>query len=281
MSCHPSSRREILAMLGAGALIPRVARSAEAGLQFVAVDHLGITVSDPGQSAAFYARIFGGAVYKNNKTTQRYVKLGPAYISIRPAGRQSKGYGVDHICPGVAAFDLSTVQATLKSLGVRAREVAGFGMFAEDPDGTEFQLWTADSWSESVKTASPESYPDAGEPIFTPTGIDHILLNVTDLGGSVAFYEKLFGPVTRRGNNRTWFQAGKSQIGLLPVAGGRKPGVNHFCVAAASFEYQAAVKRLAGAGAKVESTEVSGAPEFRDPDGILVQVMAPRTLTNR
>jgi catechol 2,3-dioxygenase-like lactoylglutathione lyase family enzyme len=281
MSGHPSSRREMLALLGAGALIPRLAHAAETGLHFEAVDHVGITVSDPQKSAAFYARVFGGAVYKNNQSTQRYLKLGLAYISIRPAGQQSKSFGVDHICPGITGFDLPAVQTALKALGVSAREVGGFGLFAEDPDGTEFQLWTANSWSESVKTASPESYPDAGEPIFHPTGVDHILLNVTNVGKSVVFYEKLFGPVTRRGNNRTWFQAGKSQIGLLEVAEGRHPGVNHFCVAAAPFEYQAAVKRLAEAGAKVEAPEVGGAPEFRDPDGILVQVMTPRTVTNR
>lgn len=280
MSGHPSSRREMLALLGAGALIPRFTHAAEAGLHFESVDHVGITVSDPQKSAAFYARIFGGAVYKNNQSTQRYLQLGPAYISIRQAGPQSKGLGVDHICPGIAGFDLSSVQSTLKSLGVSAREVGGFGMFAEDPDGTEFQLWKADSWSESLKTASPES-PAAGEPIFHPTGVDHVLLNVTDVAKSVTFYEKLFGPLTRRGNNRTWFQAGKSQIGLLEVADGRKPGVNHFCISAAPFDYKASMRRLAGLGAKTEAAEVDGAPEFRDPDGILVQVMAPRTVTNR
>ena len=276
MSCHPSSRREMLALLGAGALIPRWTHAAETSLHFEAVDHVGITVSDPQKSAAFYARIFGGAVYKNNKSTQRYLKLGPTYISIRQSGPQSKGYGVDHICPGIPSFDTAGVKAALQAKGVGAREIPGFGMFAEDPDGIEMQLWMADSWGESVRAASPESYPAAGEPVFSPTGIDHILLNVTDVGKSVAFYEKLFGPVTRRGNNRTWFQAGRSQIGLLEVADGRHPGVNHFCVAAAQFDYHSAVKRLAAAGAKIESAEVSGAPEFRDPDGILVQVMTRR-----
>ncbi len=92
MSCHPASRREMLALLGAGALIPRWTHAAETSLHFEAVDHVGITVSDPQKSAAFYARIFGGAVYKNNKSTQRYLKLGPTYISIRQSGPQSKGY---------------------------------------------------------------------------------------------------------------------------------------------------------------------------------------------
>ena len=99
------------------------------------------------------------------------------------------------------------------------------------------------------------------------------MLDVSDLDKSVAFYEKVFGPVTQRGNNRTWFQAGKSRLGLLPVAGGKRGGVNHFCVSAAPFEYADATKALVKIGAKLEAPEVAGAPEFRDPDGILVQVM--------
>jgi len=281
MTHRCASRREFLAVAGAAALFTRVARAADPPLHFESVDHVGITVSDPQKSAAFYARIFGGVLYKNNQTTQRYLKLGAAYISIRQAGPQSKGFGVDHICPGIAGFDLAALQATLKSQGVTAREIPSFGMFANDPDGTEFQLWTANSWSESVKTASPESYPAPVESIFKPTGLDHVLVDVADVSKSVGFYEKLFGPVVRRNNNRTWFQAGKTQIGLLGVADGRHPGVNHFCVAAAPFEYEAVVKRLADAGAKVETPEVAGAPEFRDPDGILVQVMGPRAVTSR
>jgi hypothetical protein len=52
--------------------------------------------------------------------------------------------------------------------------------------------------------------------------------------------------------------------------------VNHFCVSATTFEYDAVIKKLEHAGAKPGEPEVAGAPEFRDPDGILVQVMGPR-----
>ena len=273
MSRARSSRRELLALLGTGALLPRLARAT--GLQFSSVDHVGITVSDPQKSAAFYSRVFGGAVYKNNQTTQRYVQLGPCYISIRQA-QPSESARVDHVCAGIAGFDSAAIEAALKSQGIASREVTGFGLMAGDPDQTEIQIWTANSWSETTRAASPESYPASAPPIFTPTGFDHLLLNVTDVGKSVGFYEKLFGPVTRRSNNRTWFQAGKSQIGLLGIAEGRRPGVNHFCVAARAFNYDDVTKRLGDAGARLEAPEVVGAPEFRDPDGILLQVMAPR-----
>jgi hypothetical protein len=43
------------------------------------------------------------------------------------------------------------------------------------------------------------------EPIFHTTGLDHILLDVTDPEKSAGFYQEIFGPVTQRNNNRTWF----------------------------------------------------------------------------
>jgi len=48
--------------------------------------------------------------------------------------------------------------------------------------------------------------------------------------------------------------------------------VDHFCVAAEPFAYDAVVARLAALGAKIEPPELPGAPSFRDPDGMLVQV---------
>jgi catechol 2,3-dioxygenase-like lactoylglutathione lyase family enzyme len=53
--------------------------------------------------------------------------------------------------------------------------------------------------------------------------------------------------------------------------------VNHYCVSAAPFNYDAVMKKLEQAGARLEEPEVKGAPEFRDPDGYLLQVMAPRS----
>jgi catechol 2,3-dioxygenase-like lactoylglutathione lyase family enzyme len=114
------------------------------------------------------------------------------------------------------------------------------------------------------------------EAIFRPTGLDHILLNVTDPERSAAFYEKFLGAVTQRNNNRIWFQAGTSRIGLLKTPAGQRAGVNHFCVSAATFDYETVMGRLKKIGVNVEAAEVAGAPEFRDLDGSLIQVMATR-----
>jgi catechol 2,3-dioxygenase-like lactoylglutathione lyase family enzyme len=114
------------------------------------------------------------------------------------------------------------------------------------------------------------------EPIFRPTGLDHILLNVSDPDKSIAHYRKFLGQPMPGNNNRTWFQVGASRIGLLQTPTGERSGVNHFAVSAASFNYDTAIRRLQQIGARVESSEVAGAAQFRDPDGLLIQVMGPR-----
>ena len=64
-------RRELLGVLGVSALTLRRAAAADAALHFTALDHVEFLVSDAEKSAAFYARVFGNTVLKNNKTTRR------------------------------------------------------------------------------------------------------------------------------------------------------------------------------------------------------------------
>ena len=263
------NRRDALALLGAlGAA--QYADAADSEFQFAGLDHIEFTVSDVEKSLQFYTAIFGATVMKNNKTTRRYIKLGSAYMAMDKTGQ----IRVDHYCAGIRGFDVQAAHAGLQRSGVAYRDFpSGKDLAVTDPDGIRTQLATSDGWAELSKgTASPETVA-SGEPIFRATGIDHILLNVSDPEKSAAFYAKIFGPVTRRNNNRIWFQAAKSRVGLLKTPDGQKAGVNHFCVAAEAFVYDAATRRLAAAGAKVETPEVAGAPEFRDPDGFLVQVM--------
>jgi catechol 2,3-dioxygenase-like lactoylglutathione lyase family enzyme len=275
MSQNLLSRRQALTVLGAGALVARRAAAAP-DVHYTAMDHVAIAVGDVDKSVAFYTRLFGNNVLKNKETIRRYVKLGPCYVAIAPPGQGQENHRVDHICPGVEDYEPANVKAYLQQRGVTFRD-SNLGPFVTDPDGYQVQLWKFDSWSDTARTtAAPESHPIDGEPIFRATGLDHILMDVTDPEKSAAFYEKIFGPVTQRNNNRTWFQVGKSRIGLLATANGKRPGVNHFCVSAAPFDYDAVTKKLEQAGIRLENPEVNGAPDFRDPDGIRVQVMGPR-----
>lgn len=265
------NRRNALRMLGAAAVSANRVNAADTALKFAGLDHVEFTVSDVEKSLLFYARIFGGAVMKNKQTTRRYIQLGSAYMALDKAA----DVRVDHYCAGIDGFDVAAVHANLQEHGIPYRDFpSGRDLAVTDPDGTRTQLAASNGWAQlATGTAAPETVP-AMEPIFRPTGLDHILLNVADPEKSAAFYEKIFGPVMERRNNRIWFRAGASRIGLLQTPAGQRAGVNHYCVSAAAFDYDAATKKLAAAGAKVETPEAAGAPEFHDPDGFLVQVMA-------
>jgi catechol 2,3-dioxygenase-like lactoylglutathione lyase family enzyme len=275
MSCDQSriDRRTAvkmtLSLLGAGTI-----RGADPPLHFTALDHVEFFVADIQRSVAFYARIFGNTVMKNKQTTRRYVKLGGAYIAM-DGGQQIR---VDHFCAGIPGFQVAGMHSYLEQRGIAYRDYpSGRDLSVADPDGTRLQLASDNGWDLLAGgTASPESIPSNGEAIFRPIGLDHILVNVSDPEKAAGFYEKILGPVTQRNNNRTWFQTGTGRIGLLQTPNGARAGVNHFCVSAAAFDYDAVVKKLEQAGVKLETPEVAGAPDFRDPDGYRIQVMAPR-----
>jgi len=272
-----NGRREALVLFGTGAYIARRAVAApEETLHPAQIDHIEFWVSNAEKSAAFYARIFGYSLLKNNKTERRYLKIGSAFLAM-DQGQQS--LRVDHFCAGISGFQVANMHSYLEQRGIAYKDYpSGKDLYVTDPDGIRLQLGKDNSWTDlQAGTASPLTapHPDA-EPIFRPSGVDHILLNISEPEKSVAFYEKILGPVTQRNNNRTWFQAGKTRVGLLKTPDGQNPGVNHFCVSAAAFDYDAAMKKLELAGAKPVAPEVAGAPEFRDPDGYLVQVMGPR-----
>jgi catechol 2,3-dioxygenase-like lactoylglutathione lyase family enzyme len=266
------NRREALAMLGALA----AKRATGQTLKTSGLDHVAIAVPDAARSVAFYSRIFGADVLKDNNGPRRYFRIGKAYIAIAPPGQGQEPGRVDHICAGIGGFESAKLKSDLDQLGIPSREVA-VGLYVTDPDGIQVQLWTQNSWSQLGRTAAAEAVGAKEEPAFRPAGLDHILLRVSDMEKSAAFYQKLFGPVAQRGDNppRIWFQVGNGRLGLAPAGPG--PGVDHFCVAVANFDLATAIKALKDRGASMQAGESDAAPLFRDPDGILVQVTRSRS----
>ena len=267
------TRRDALALFAAGTLAAAPTEDARS-LHFTALDHIETSAPDSAKTAAFYARLFGAPVWKNNKSERRYVMLGSRYIAIEHA-RQP--LGVDHFSVGIEGFVVADIHVWLKQRGIAYRDYpSGKDLNVDDPDGIHIQLSADNTWADMKdRLASPEPSPEVANPIFQPTGLDHILLNVSDLEKSAAFYAKIFGSATQD-NSRTWFQAGKSRIGLLQAAAGTRPGVNDYCVSAAAFNFAAVLKKLEEAGARVERPEAAGVPRFHDPDGLLVRVSPPR-----
>jgi catechol 2,3-dioxygenase-like lactoylglutathione lyase family enzyme len=270
---HRIGRREALRLLGAGAFAARIT-PAEESLHFTALDHLEFFVSDIQKSLALYTRVFGNAVWKNNRTARRYLKLGSTYIALE----QGTDPHLDHFCAGIEGFQVANAHSYLAAKNIEYRDYpSGRDLYVSDPDSNRLQIGADNSWIQlSTSTASPEATPLSGEPIFRPVGLDHILLNVSDPARTAAFFEKILGPVSLRSNSGIWFQAGRSRIGLVQAAGGQKPGMNRFGVTASPFDYEMTAKLLQTAGARFETPAVAGAPQFRDPDGFLIQVTSAR-----
>ena len=277
------TRRQALGTLAAGALAARTAFSApESGsaapFRFGALDHLALAVDDTEKSVHFYTRIFGNTVLKEKANPRHYVKLGPNYVAMAPAGKDQPSQVINHFCPGIVNFDLAATKRALDQMGIQYREATGVGLFVPDPDGTLVQLWTENSWSHLGETAAPANIPSMGEPLLRPTGIDHILVNVSNMEKSTAFYEKIMGPIINPASRprRTWFSGGGgNRVGLALVGPGQKPGIDHYCLIA-PFDRAQLTKALEGTGATMTKGDVEAGIDFLDVNGIHVQILPPR-----
>jgi catechol 2,3-dioxygenase-like lactoylglutathione lyase family enzyme len=276
------SRREAIMTLMAGAVTARNAFAAEAAaFHCGGIDHLALAVNDLEKSVHFYARIFGATVLKEKTNPRHYIKLGPNYVAMAPPGQGQVAPSINHFCPGIVNFDLAATKSKLDQMGIKYREAPPVGLFVPDPDGTLLQLWTENSWSRLGETAAPDAMRDAppmrGEPLLRPTAIDHILINVSDVPKSVAFYQKILGGVIRVGGTpeRTWFSAGgKDRVGIELAESGRKPGIDHYCLTA-EFDRAKLTKGLEAAGAKIIQGDVAAGLDFLDVNGIHVQILPP------
>jgi catechol 2,3-dioxygenase-like lactoylglutathione lyase family enzyme len=279
------TRREILATLSsgavAGAVSARNAFAAEAAFHCGGIDHLALAVDDLEKSVHFYARVFGATVLKEKTNPRHYIKLGPNYVAMAPPGQGQVAPSINHFCPGIVNFDLAATKQKLDQMSIKYREAPPVGLFVPDPDGTLVQLWTENSWSRLGETAAPDAMRDAPamhvEALLRPTAIDHILVNVSDVPKSVAFYQKILGGVIRVGGTpeRTWFSAGgKDRVGLGLAEPGHKVGIDHYCLTA-EFDRAKLTKGLEAAGARIIQGDVAAGLDFLDVNGIHVQILPP------
>ncbi len=245
-----------------------------APLEFDAIDHIEFYVSHVERARDFFAAVFGGTLLKNTSASKSYLKLGSSYMAFERPRTTSGPLTTDHVSVAIRNIEMRGVHAVLDGRGIAYRDYpSGRDTAIVDADGIRTQLSPQNGWSFlKPPTFAADTVALKEEAVFRPTGIDHVLLNVADPETSARFYEKVFGAASERRNNRIWFRAGASRIGLLATPDGQRPGVNHFCVSAEPFDYDAAVARLAALSAKIEAPELPGAPSFRDPDGMLIQV---------
>ena len=239
------------------------------------LDHLSITVPDSLEAATFYGRIFDPQVFHERTGVQRYyVRLGAAYIAFGPQANVTPY--IDHIAAGVIGF----VEADFGSVETRA-EITAAGLAAppgalpmlSDPDNLRLQLVnTTHGLFDTIMPGGRVTVEDAA---LIPIGLDHIMLSVTDVDRSVAYYRKLFGAEESHDRNprRVWFKLADTKLGLEAAPDGQKPGFSRFAVKVAGFHRALVTARLGKLGISVEPGGEKGSLRFRDLHNLPVEVV--------
>jgi glyoxylase I family protein len=135
---------------------------------------------------------------------------------------------------------------------------------------------------------------------ISASSVSHVRLTVTDIERSRQFYESVFGwsaamEVPKDADEATRerlaflfggviYDIGEALIGLRPVANDQfeedRVGLDHLCFKAGSKdELESAVKHLDDLGIAHEPIKDIGVGlilEFRDPDNIALELMAPK-----
>jgi catechol 2,3-dioxygenase-like lactoylglutathione lyase family enzyme len=259
------------------------APAAKLPLDNLGLEHLDIIVPDPAASARFYARIFKTTLHQQpvRDTVRYFVLLGDlpqdrqvGYVAIGAAGERAPHIG--HYCVLAKSYQRDSFAGALKAAGLPAvpTGAGALGMWP-DPDGLELQLFQPPAGL--VTAAVKSSLPVDGEGVVTPTGMDHVLLLVSNLERSLPYYRQLYGPATERprdANGRVWFALERgTRIGLQQVAAGRSPSIEHFAIKVAPFDRTAILKRLAELSVEVvPSADEPDVIRFRDNNGILVEL---------
>ena len=239
------------------------------------LDHLSITVPDSLEAATFYGRIFDPQVFHERTGVQRYyVRLGSAYIAFGPQANVTPY--IDHIAAGVIGF----VEADFGNVETKA-EITAAGLAAppgalpmlSDPDNLRLQL--VNTTHGLFDTIMPGGRVTPEPAALIPIGLDHIMLSVTDVDRSVAYYRKLFGAEESHDRNprRVWFKLADTKLGLEAAAAGQKPSVSHFAVKVAGFHRSLVAARLGRLGVNVEPGSEKRSLRFRDLYNLPVEVV--------
>ena len=274
---HKLSRREALeAMMLLGAVaVPAAARIATQSsglpLNSPGLEHIGLTVTNPEETAKFYGRIFNPQLFRERDAPPRfYVTTGTAYLAF--GGNANATPRIDHFCALVEDYrnQSANIRKALEEQGVQFGSVGMIG----DPDGLRLQLLGVPGGL--AGTIVPGGRISLDPPAVHAIALDHITLLVSDLEKSAEFYRKIFGKEAARTTNpaRIWFNIANTRLGLEPAAAGQQPRVDHFCLTVAGFERNGIASKLKALGVEIGASNDENLLRFRDPHGNIVELKA-------
>lgn len=272
MSKQHFSRRRFMTGIGAaaavplmGSLNPRAWAQTPAPpalpLRNLGLEHLDIIVPDTAASAKVYMRVFKTKLHQQpfQGDVRYFILLGDlpqnrqvGYIAIGASGG-TRPIAIGHYCALAERYDRAGVAQALQAAGYSAGAGGGFGMLP-DPDGLELQLFQPPAGL--VTAAVPSTLPVESNGLVTPRGVDHVLLNVTDIDKSLPYYHLVYGKdvkTTRTSNpDRLWIQLeANTRIGLQKAPAGQKPRFDHYSIKVAPFDRDSVSAGLRQIGLRV------------------------------
>jgi catechol 2,3-dioxygenase-like lactoylglutathione lyase family enzyme len=272
---NKTSRRQMLTYMSAGAAVLLGAKRARAGelpLNTSGLEHIGMTVPDQEAAAKFYGMIFDPQLFQERDPPPRfYAKIGISYIAFGgiAANAPNPGPRIDHFCALVEDYKAQEMRKALDEAGITL--AAGPGGMIPDPDGVRLQLLGVPGGL--ARTIIPNRRISQDEPAVQAIGFDHIVLAVSNMEKSAAFYQKFFGMGVSRNKNVS-FAAAKTRLVLEPVASGKMPGVDRIAIKVAGFDRRVVAEKLKKLGAEVVASNEKDAVRFKDPNGFVMELKA-------
>jgi catechol 2,3-dioxygenase-like lactoylglutathione lyase family enzyme len=274
-SCNNPSRRNALRLLGVGVATWAArhwAQAADLPLRTAGLEHIGMTVPDQKATAEFYGRIFDPQLFQERDPPPRfYVRTGISYIAF--GGGTDVPPRIDHFCALVEDYKAQEMRKTLEDAGIPVSGRGALGM-PTDPDGLRVQLLGVPGGL--ARTIIPSSRISQEDPAVQAMGFDHIVLAVSDLEKSAAFYRRFFGMEATRTKKpeRIWFTVAKTRLALEPVASGRKPAIERVAFRVAGFDRRAITEKLKKLSVEVVPSDEKDALRFNDLNGITMELKA-------
>ena len=217
----------------------------------------------------WYGRIFDPQLFQERDPPPRYyVRMGSAYIAFGGAPPTDATPRIDHFCALVKDYKPDEMRAAIEKAGIKI----GAGRFAmpADDDGLRLQLLGVPAGL--AKTIIPYTRVTTDDAVVTPVGLDHIVLAVSDLERSSAYYSRFFGSPISKKASQVWFQVANTRLALEPVSSGGKPAIERLCFRVAGFDKKAVASKLQKLQVQTGSAEGGHALRFRDLNGFTIEL---------
>jgi len=151
----------------------------------------------------------------------------------------------------------------------------GFGGIFNDPDGIEIQFLPSPSTLVTAAVPSDLAKHNAGP--VTPLGVDHMVLNVSNLERALDYYHILYGTESTRSETQATFVFPRSNTRLIlqeiSYTYANAPGIVSFGIKTRPFDQALVSRHLTSLGATIlPNRDPAALLRFSDPDGIIVEL---------